>query len=111
MAGVTKALAISGARRFGGEPRVAGTSNLGFAGAEGELVLGSLDLAGIAVSTGAACSSGSVQPSPVLLALGLPPAQAKEAVRFSLGHATTAAELEAVLAVLPVIVERARRFG
>lgn len=105
-------LALPDTRIHGaGAPRLGGTVNAGFAGARGESLVMALDLAGIAAATGAACSSGSVQPSPVLLALGLPPAQAKEAVRFSLGHATTAAELEAVLAVLPVIVERARRFG
>jgi cysteine desulfurase len=60
------------------------------------------------VSTGAACTSGSVQPSPVLLALGLAPDQAREAVRFSLGRTTTADEIDAVLARLPAIVARAR---
>ena len=69
-----------------------------------------LDLAGIAVSTGAACTSGSVQPSPVLLGLGLPPERAREAVRFCLGRATTAAEIDRVLELLPAIVDRARRF-
>jgi len=57
----------------------------------------------------AACTSGSVQPSPVLLALGYPPTQAREAIRFSLGRSTTADEIERVLAILPGIVERARR--
>ena len=68
-----------------------------------------LDLAGVAASTGAACTSGSVQPSPVLLALGLPPDQARQAVRFSLGRTTTSDEIDAVLARLPAILERARR--
>ena len=68
-----------------------------------------LDLAGVAVSTGAACTSGSIQPSTVLLGLGYPPAQAREAVRFSLGRATTDAEIDAVIGLLPAIVERARK--
>lgn len=91
-----------------GAPRVGGTINAGFAGARGESIVIALDLAGIAVSTGAACTSGSIQPSPVLLGLGLPPDQAASAVRFSLGRSTTAAEIDAVLARLPAIVERAR---
>jgi cysteine desulfurase len=94
-----------------GAPRLGGTINAGFAGARGESLVMALDLAGIAAATGAACSSGSVQPSPVLLALGLSPAQAKEAVRFSLGRTTTAAEIDAVLAALPALLERARRFA
>jgi len=67
-----------------------------------------LDLAGIAASTGAACTSGSVQPSPVLLGLGLAPDEAREAVRFSLGRTTTAGEIDAVLARLPALILRAR---
>ncbi|HEX3481641.1 MAG TPA: cysteine desulfurase family protein [Kofleriaceae bacterium] len=101
--------ALPGVRIHGaGAPRVGGTINAGFAGARGESIVIALDLAGIAASTGAACTSGSVQPSPVLLGLGLPPDQAAEAVRFSLGRTTTAAEIDAVLARLPAIVERAR---
>ena len=66
------------------------------------------DLAGIAASTGAACTSGSTQPSPVLLALGLAPGAAREGVRFSLGRSTTREELAIVVAQLTVIVERVR---
>jgi len=91
-----------------GAPRVGGTINAGFAGTLGESIVVALDLAGVAASTGAACTSGSVQPSPVLLALGLSPAAARSAVRFSLGRSTTAAEIDAVLALLPPIVARAR---
>jgi cysteine desulfurase len=101
--------AIPGVRIHGaGAPRIGGTINAGFAGARGESIVIALDLAGIAASTGAACTSGSIQPSPVLLGLGLLPDQAGEAVRFSLGRTTTAAEIDAVLARLPAIVERAR---
>ncbi|HLL21044.1 MAG TPA: aminotransferase class V-fold PLP-dependent enzyme, partial [Kofleriaceae bacterium] len=90
--------------------RLPGTTNAGFSGALGESIVVALDLAGIAVSTGAACTSGSVQPSAVLLGLGYPVAQAREAVRFSLGRTTTLAEVDAVLAALPAILGRARRF-
>src|SRR5262249_58580381 len=101
--------ALPGVRIHGaGAPRIGGTINAGFAGARGESIVIALDLAGIAASTGAACTSGSVQPSPVLLGLGLPPDQAAEAGRVSPGRTPTAAELDAVLARLPAIVERAR---
>ena len=101
--------AIPGVRIHGlGAPRIGGTINAGFSGARGESIVIALDLAGIAVSTGSACTSGSIQPSPVLLGLGLSADQASEAVRFSLGRATTAAEIDTVLARLPAIVDRAR---
>jgi cysteine desulfurase len=101
--------AIDGVRIHGaGAPRVGGTVNAGFAGARGESLVIALDLAGIAVSTGAACTSGAIEPSPVLLAIGQSPDRAREAVRFSLGRTTTAAEIDAVLEALPPIVARAR---
>jgi cysteine desulfurase len=101
--------AIGGVRIHGaGAPRVGGTVNAGFAGARGESLVIALDLAGVAVSTGAACTSGAIEPSPVLLAIGQSPERAREAVRFSLGRTTTAAEIDAVLEVLPPIVARAR---
>lgn len=103
-------LALPDVRIHGADlPRVGGTVNAGFAGALGESIVVALDLAGVAVSTGAACTSGSVQPSAVLLGLGFSPIQAREAVRFSLGRTTTEAEIDQVLAVLPPIVERARK--
>lgn len=88
--------------------RVGGTINASFPGALGESIVVALDLAGIAASTGAACTSGSTQPSPVLLGLGVAPEEALEAVRFSLGRTTTENELIQVLALLPGIIERAR---
>lgn len=101
--------AIEGVRIHGADrPRIGGTVNAGFAGARGESIAMALDLAGIAVSTGAACTSGSVRPSPVLLAIGISEPQAKEAVRFSLGRSTTAVEIDEVIARLPAIVKRAR---
>jgi cysteine desulfurase len=105
-------LAISGARRHGhASPRVPGTCNVGFAGASGHLVLVGLDLEGICVSTGAACTSGSVAPSPVLLGLGLPPERAREAVRFSLGPDTTEAEIDRAAEVTARVVARVRAAG
>ena len=93
-----------------GAARIGNTINAGFAGALGESVVAALDLDGIAASTGAACTSGSVEPSPVLLGLGLPPARATEAVRFSLGRGNTPAEAHVLLEVLPDILRRARQF-
>lgn len=102
-------LVALGARINGADgPRIGGTVNAAFPGVRGETIVIALDLAGISVSTGAACTSGSVKPSPVLLALGQSPAQAREAVRFSLGRTTTADEIERVLSVLPAIVARAK---
>jgi cysteine desulfurase len=102
------AMAIDGARRFGGGARVPGTLNVGFHGVEGELLMESLDLAGIAVSTGAACSSGSLEPSPVILALGVAREVARSATRFSLGRDNTEAEIDRVAALLPSLVARIR---
>lgn len=102
-------LTIPGARLHGGgAPRVGTVVNVGFAGARGDAVVMALDLAGVAASTGAACSSGSLRPSPVLRALGLPPEQALEAVRLSLGPGVSDDDVDHVLAVLPAIVARAR---
>jgi cysteine desulfurase len=102
-------VALGGVRIHGADrSRVGGTINAGF-GALGESIVIALDLSGIAVSTGAACTSGSLEPSPVLLALGVPANEAREAVRFSLGRSTTDAEVARVLEVLPAIVERARQ--
>lgn len=92
-----------------GWPKIGGTINAAFPGTRGESIVIALDLAGISVSTGAACTSGSIKPSPVLLAIGQSPDEAREAVRFSLGRTTTADEIDRVLAVLPDIVARARR--
>lgn len=103
-------LAIEGTRIHGAKSaRVGGTINAGFAGALGESIVMALDLEGIAVSTGAACTSGSIQPSPVLLGLGLSADEARSAVRFSLGRTTSDVEIGETLRVLPRVVERARR--
>ena len=96
--------AINGARG----QRVPNTTNISFDRTEAESLLIALDLAGIAVSTGSACSSGTLEPSHVLKAMGLPPHRTQNSIRFSLGHATTAADIERVVAVLPGIVDKLR---
>jgi len=88
--------------------RVANTTNLAFAGAGGEALLMALDLQGISCSTGAACSSGAVEPSHVLLAMGLSPDEARSSLRFSLGRGTTSDEIDRAIAVIPPTVERLR---
>jgi cysteine desulfurase len=103
-------LVALGARIHGATtPRTGGTINAAFPGALGDAIVIALDLAGVAASTGAACTSGSIEPSPVLLALGQPPDQAREAIRFSLGPGTTQAEIDTVLELLPTLVSRARQ--
>jgi len=89
--------------------RVPNTTNISFDGIEAESLLIALDLEGIAVSTGSACSSGSLEPSHVLRAMGLAHARTRNAIRFSLGPATTGAEVDEVLAVLPGLVAKLRR--
>jgi cysteine desulfurase len=93
-----------------GDPgrRVPNTTNVSFEGVEAESLLIALDLEGIAVSTGSACSSGTLEPSHVLRAMGLPSHRVQSALRFSLGAGTTAAEIDRVLDVLPRLVERLR---
>jgi tRNA (5-methylaminomethyl-2-thiouridylate)-methyltransferase len=88
--------------------RTPGTLNVAFAGAPGQLVAVALDLEGVCVATGAACTSGSLAPSAVLLGLGLPAREAAEALRFSLGRETTDVEIERVAALVPEIVARVR---
>jgi cysteine desulfurase len=95
-------------RHGDGAPRVCNTSHLSFRGAEGEHLILSLDMKGIAVSAGSACKAGSSHPSSVLLAMGVPPAVAQAAVRFSVGRFTTEAEIDQVLAIVPPVVEKLR---
>ena len=92
----------------GGSPRVGNTSNISFHGVEAESLLIALDLEGIAVSTGSACSSGTLEPSHVLRAMGFSPHRAQNSIRFSLGLGNTADDVDRVLAVLPGVVERLR---
>jgi len=91
------------------DARVPGNLNVSFPGGSGETLLLLLDAAGIACSSGSACQSGALDPSHVLLAIGLPPRLADASIRFSLGRASTEEDVSAVLEVLPEIVERARK--
>ena len=95
----------------GGAARLPGVVNAGFEGAPGELVVQALDLAGVAVSTGAACTSGTVSASPVLLAIGALRERALEAVRFSAGRKTRPEDIRAVLEMLPAIIARIRTYA
>jgi cysteine desulfurase len=88
--------------------RLPGTLSVCFDYIEGEAIIMGLDLEGIAVSSGSACTSASLEPSHVLLAMGVHPAVAQGSIRFSLGQGNTEADVDAVLQVLPPIVERLR---
>ena len=96
-----------------GDParRVPNTTNISFEAIEAESLLIALDLEGVAISTGSACSSGSLEPSHVLKAMGLPNARARNSLRFSLGPTTTADEIEFVVGALPRLVSRLRQLG
>jgi cysteine desulfurase len=104
--------AVSGTA-LNGDPaaRVPNTTNISFEGIEAESLLIALDLEGVAVSTGSACSSGSLEPSHVLRAMGLPSARARNSLRFSLGASTTREEIDFVIRVLPGLVARLRTLG
>ena len=100
---------IEGVRRNGDrDRRLTNTSNISFQGADEESLILALDLEGIAVAAGAACTSGSLEPSHVLEAMGRRPEIDGGALRFSLGAGTTEAEIERVLDLLPTVVERIR---
>ncbi|MEO8256992.1 MAG: cysteine desulfurase family protein [Acidobacteriota bacterium] len=88
--------------------RVPNTTNIGFDRVEAESLLIALDLEGIAVSTGSACSSGTLEPSHVLRAMGLPAHRTQNSLRFSLGLFSTEEEVDRVVAVLPGLVEKLR---
>src|SRR5208283_1644678 len=87
--------------RCAGHPRVPNTTNIYFEGIDGEALVIALDLKGLAVSTGAACSSGAIEPSHVLMAMGLPLERARGSIRFSLGKQNTVEDVEFALAVVP----------
>lgn len=92
-----------------GAERVPNTSSITFQGVDGEGLVIALDLSGVAVSTGSACSSGRVEPSRVLLAMGLTAEEAKSTVRFSLSRLTRQAEVERVIELLGTLVPRCAR--
>ena len=91
--------------------RVPNTANIHFDFIDGEAMVIALDLKGVAVSTGAACSSGAIEPSHVLLAMGLRPDQARASIRFSLGKQTVAEDIDFALALVPETVARLRELS
>lgn len=103
---------VSEARVNGaGAQRTPNTSNITFRHVEGESLVIALDLKGVACSTGAACSSGAVEPSHVLTAIGLAPEDARASLRFSLGHSSTAEEIDYGISVVPGVVEHLRELS
>ncbi len=98
---------------FNGHPQdcLANTLNVSFPGAEGEAILLYLDLAGIAVSTGSACASGSLNPSHVLVAIGIPIEYAHGSIRISMGRNTTLEDIDYMIEVMPGIIKRIRNMS
>jgi cysteine desulfurase len=94
-----------------GAPRVPNTTNIYFDHIDGESMVISLDLKGLAVSTGAACSSGAIEPSHVLTAMGLRSDQARASIRFSLGKQNTADDIDIALALVPEAIARLRELS
>jgi len=94
-----------------GAPRTPNTTNLVFPGIEGEALIIALDLKGLACSTGAACSSGAIEPSHVLTAIGLPPEEARASIRFSLGRHTTSQDVAFALDAVPAAVAQLRELS
>ena len=101
---------ITGVEVFGDlENRLPNTLNIGFEGVEGDTLLIGLDMAGVAVSTGSACSSGTGLPSPVLTAMGIPTDKINSSIRFSLGKSNTIAEIERAVEILVRTVSTNRK--
>jgi cysteine desulfurase len=94
-----------------GTSRVPNTSSIYFDCTEGEALVIALDLKGLAVSTGAACSSGAIEPSHVLTAMGMPPERARGSLRFSLGKQNTAEDIDFALSLIPFTVARLRELS
>jgi cysteine desulfurase len=99
--------------RLNGHPekRLVNTLNVGFKYLEGESIVLNLDMEGVAVSTGSACTSGSLEPSHVLTAMGIDPAETQGSIRFSLGRDNTKEDMDYVLKVLPPIIKRLRNMS
>jgi len=93
------------------DPRLDNNINVTFPGCQSDSLLFLLDEQGISVSTGSACQAGVAQPSHVLLAMGLDETDAQSALRITLGHTTTAADLDALVRALPDVHARAHRAG
>ena len=101
---------VEGTRAVGAEgPRLPNTSAILFEDVSGETLLMRLDLEGVAVSVGSACSSGTLAPSPAILSLGLTEGEAKSVVRFSLSRLSTEEEIDAVIGIVSRVVPEARR--
>jgi cysteine desulfurase len=98
-------------RTAGGPGRLPGNAHLSFPGAEGDALLMLLDARGVECSTGSACTAGVARPSHVVLAMGADDGLARATLRFTLGHTSSEADVDALLAVLPGAVERARKAG
>ncbi|HTF12364.1 MAG TPA: cysteine desulfurase family protein [Asanoa sp.] len=98
---------------YNGDPvdRLPSNAHFSFPGCEGDALLLLLDAQGVACSTGSACSAGVAQPSHVLIAMGADDDRARSSLRFTLGHSSTRADVDALIAALPATVERARRAG
>lgn len=99
--------------RLNGHPekRLPNTANIGFKYLEGESIMLNLDMEGIAVSTGSACTSGTLEPSHVLTAMGIDAGAAQGSIRFSLGRDNTKEDMDYVLAALPPIIQRLREMS
>ena len=94
-----------------GAPRVPNTTNIVFECLEGEAMVIALDLKGLSVSTGAACSSGAIEPSHVLTAMGLSPERARASIRFSLGKQNTSEDIDFALPLVREVVTRLRELS
>jgi cysteine desulfurase len=94
-----------------GAPRVPNTTNIYFDYIEGEAMVIALDLKGLAVSTGAACSSGAIEPSHVLTAMGVSPDRARASIRFSLGKQNTQEEVDFAVSLVPETISRLRELS
>src|SRR5205814_7614012 len=108
--GILGAIDIIGVNGLGA-PRVPNTTNVHFDCIEGEALVIALALKGLAVSTGAACSSGAIEPSHVLTAMGLSPAQARGSIRFSLGKQNTQQDIAFAVSMVPETVARLRELS
>jgi cysteine desulfurase len=110
---IARVMSVAPEAILSGDPsaRLPGNAHFTFPGCEGDALLLLLDAAGIACSTGSACSAGIAQPSHVLLAMGADETAARSTLRFTLGHTSTSADVDALIDALPAAVERARRAG
>jgi cysteine desulfurase len=101
-------LDLPGTARNGGEPRLPNTTNVSFEGCDAEGLMMALDVAGVAVSTGAACAAGGVEPSHVLRAMGLSPERVQSSLRLSVGRGTTEEQVDRAAEIIRTCVERQR---